>query len=73
MRMAALQENLFFIFEGTQGYELDSGIPHELYWCLMILRYSIHNDHISYLVNGWWYDCKYGIVLKSLLNENYPP
>jgi hypothetical protein len=32
--------------------------------------YSIHNDHISYLVYGWWDFCKHGIILKSLLNEN---
>jgi hypothetical protein len=37
------------------------------------LRYSIHNDHISYLVYGWWDFCKHGIILKSLSNENYPP
>jgi hypothetical protein len=40
---------------------------------LDILRYSIHNDHISYLVYGWWDFCKHGIILKSLSNENYPP
>jgi hypothetical protein len=28
------------------------------------LRYLIHNDHILYLVNGLWYVCKHGIILK---------
>jgi hypothetical protein len=39
--------------------------------CNSNLWYSIHNDHISYLVYGWWDFCKHCIILKSLLNENY--
>jgi hypothetical protein len=28
------------------------------------LRYSMYNDHISHLVNGWWDFYKEGIILK---------
>jgi hypothetical protein len=57
---------------------LTIGLIRALIICLTIgliraLRYSIHNDHISYLVYGWWDFCKDGIILKSLSNENYPP
>jgi hypothetical protein len=37
------------------------------------LRYSMYNDHISYLVNGWWDFYKHDIILKGLSNKNIPP
>ena len=45
-----------------------------LYFCpLTCLRYSMTNDQIAYLVNGWWDRCKLGIILKGLPNENNSP
>jgi hypothetical protein len=38
-----------------------------------ILRYSMYNDHISYLVNGWRDFYKHDIILKDLSNKNNPP
>jgi hypothetical protein len=38
-----------------------------------ILRYSMYNNHISYLVNGWWDFHKHGIILKGLSDKNNPP
>jgi hypothetical protein len=35
------------------------------------LSYPMYNDHILYLVNGWWDFCD--IILKGLLNKNNPP
>jgi hypothetical protein len=40
---------------------------------ICILRYSMYNDHISYLVNGWWDFYKHGIILKDISNKNNPP
>jgi hypothetical protein len=33
----------------------------------------MYNDHISYLVNGWWDFYKHGITLKSLSNKDNTP
>jgi hypothetical protein len=33
----------------------------------------MYNDHIVYLVNGWWDFGKPDIILKVLSNENSSP
>jgi hypothetical protein len=37
------------------------------------LRYSMYNDHISYLEHGWWDFYKHGIILKGISNKNNKP
>jgi hypothetical protein len=37
------------------------------------LRYQMYNDHILYLVNGWWNFSEPDIILKCLSNKNNPP
>jgi hypothetical protein len=68
----ATQEGVMALYKGfipiwlRMVRELES----KFWFCL---RYPMYNDHIFYLVNGWWNFCELDIILKGLSNKNSPP